>query len=215
VNIKEHLAKFVPLAVRRLVEANPEAPELEKRERDVSVLFLDVSGYTHLSQRLTPETLNILVERYFSTFLDRIQEAGGDVNEAAGDGFMAIFQDANVHVHAVKAAHAALALLGATAGLNRDNHTQSLTIHLGINSGMALVGSTRFEALQGPRWTFTASGPVTNLAARLGAAAAPGTILVGPETAQRIDTGFVLESLGPQALKNLEAVEVYRLVGKK
>jgi class 3 adenylate cyclase len=205
VNIKEHLAKFVPLAVRRLVEENPEAPELEKRERDVSVLFLDVSGYTRLSQRLTPEILNTLVERYFSTFLDQIQEAGGDINETAGDGFMAIFQDADVHAHAVKAAHAALALLAATAALNRENHAQPL----------ALVGSTRFEALQGPRWTFTASGPVTNLAARLGAAAAPGTILVGPETVQRIAAGFVLEPLGPQTLKNLEAVEVYRLVGKK
>jgi class 3 adenylate cyclase len=215
VNIKEHLAKFVPLAVRRLVEENPEAPELEKRERDVSVLFLDVSGYTRLSQRLTPEILNTLVERYFSTFLDQIQEAGGDINETAGDGFMAIFQDADVHAHAVKAAHAALALLAATAALNRENHAQPLAIHLAINSGLALVGSTRFEALQGPRWTFTASGPVTNLAARLGAAAAPGTILVGPETGQRIAAGFVLEPLGPQTLKNLEAVEVYRLVGKK
>jgi class 3 adenylate cyclase len=128
---------------------------------------------------------------------------------------MAIFHDADVHVHARKAAHAALALLAATAALNRDNRVQPLAIHLGLNSGLALVGSTRFEALHGPRWTFTASGPVTNLAARLSAAAAPGTILVGPETAQRIDAGFVLEPRGPQALKNLEAVEVYRLVGER
>ena len=215
VNIKEHLAKFVPLAVRRLVEANPEAPELEKRERDVSVLFLDVSGYTHLSQRLTPRGPQCTGRTLFSTFLDRIQEAGGDINETAGDGFMAIFQDADALVHALKAAHTALALLAATTALNRENREQPLAMHLGINSGLALVGSTRFEGIRGPRWTFTASGPVTNLAARLGAAAAPGTILVGPETAQRIAAGFSLEPLGPQALKNLEAVEVYRLVREK
>ena len=53
-----HFAKFVPLAVRRLVEANPEAPALEKQEQDVSVLFLDMSGYTRLSQQLTPTALN-------------------------------------------------------------------------------------------------------------------------------------------------------------
>src|SRR5262249_3687988 len=155
----------------------------------------------HLSQQLTPEVLNTLVERYFSTFLAHVQEVGGDINETAGDGFMAIFQDANVHVHALQAAHAALALLAATAALNRENQAQPLAIHLGINSGLALVGSTRFEGLQGSRWTFTASGSVTNLAARLGAAAAPGTILVRPETAQRIDADFLLEPLGPQALK--------------
>jgi len=215
VHSKEHLAKFVPLTVRRRVEENPEAPELEKRECDVSVLFLDMSGYTRLSQRLPPEALNTLVERYFSTFLDRIQERGGDINETAGDGFMAIFHDANIHAHAIQAAHAALALLAATVTLNRENRAQPLAMHIGINSGRALVGSTRFEGLQGPRWTFTASGAVTNLAARLGAAAASGTILVGPETAQRIDAGFVLEPLGPQALKDLEAVEVYRLVREK
>jgi DNA-binding response OmpR family regulator len=215
IHTKEHLAKFVPLAVRRLVEANPEAPALTKREQDVSALFLDVSGYAHLSQQLPPDVLNALVERYFSLFLDRIQEAGGDINETAGDGFMAIFHDANVHVHARKAAGAALALLAATVALNGDNPKQPLTIHLGINSGMALVGSTRFEGLRGPRWTYTASGPVTNLAARLGAAAAPGTILVGPETAKRIAAGFFLDPLGSQTLKNLEAVEVYRLVREK
>ena len=91
--IKDHFAKFVPEAVKRLVAANPEAPALAKRERDVTMLFLDISGYTRLSERLPPESLNALVERYFSTFLDRIHEAGGDINETAGDGFMAVFQD--------------------------------------------------------------------------------------------------------------------------
>ncbi|MBI2555273.1 MAG: response regulator, partial [Candidatus Rokubacteria bacterium] len=93
--IKDHFAKFVPEAVKRLVSANPTAPELAKRERDLSILFLDISGYADLSQRLPPQTLNTLVERYFSTFLNRIQESGGDINETAGDGFMAIFQDAD------------------------------------------------------------------------------------------------------------------------
>ena len=91
--IKDHFAKFVPEAVKRLVTANPETPDLAKRECDVSVLFLDISGYTRLSERLAPARLNTLVEHYFSTFLDRIHDAGGDINETAGDGFMAIFQD--------------------------------------------------------------------------------------------------------------------------
>src|SRR5215831_7195008 len=90
--VKDHFAKFVPEAVKRLVAANPEAPELAKQERDVSVLFLDISGYARLSEQLAPAMLNTLVERYFSTFLDRIHDSGGDINETAGDGFMAIFQ---------------------------------------------------------------------------------------------------------------------------
>src|SRR5919202_1455225 len=60
--VKDHFAKFVPEAVKRLVAANPKAPELAKHERDVSVLFLDISGYTRLSAQLPPAVLNRLVE---------------------------------------------------------------------------------------------------------------------------------------------------------
>jgi class 3 adenylate cyclase len=211
--IKDHFARFVPEAVKRLIAENPEAPELAKRERDVSVLFLDISGYTRLSEQLPPETLNSLVERYFSTFLDRIHEAGGDINETAGDGFMAIFQDADVHVHAIKATETALALLAATDLLNRESRGQPLAIHMGINSGMALVGSTRFEGLRGTRWTFTASGPVTNLAARLASIAEAGQILVGPQTVDRLADRYRLQRLGREVLKNIaEAVDVHRLL---
>jgi len=214
--VKDHFAKFVPESVKRLVTANPEAPELAKRERDVSALFLDISGYARLSERLAPEVLNTLVERYFSTFLDRIHEGGGDINETAGDGFMAIFQEEDVQQHAIKAGDTALALLAATDALNRENHEHPLSIHMGINSGLALVGSTCFEGLHGTRWTFTASGPMTNLAARLAAAAGAGQILVGPETVRRLGDCYRLERLGRERLKNItEAIEIYRLLGAR
>lgn len=207
--IKDHFAKFVPEAVKRLVAANPEAPELAKRERDVTVLFLDISGYTRLSERMAPEGLNTLVERYFSTFLDRIHEAGGDINETAGDGFMAIFQDPE---HASTAADTALALLAANETLNAENMVQPLAVHMGLNSGVALVGSTRFEGIRGARWTFTASGTVTNLAARLAGIAKPGDILIGPETARRLGMRYRLQRLGQEQLKNIDMpVEVYCL----
>jgi DNA-binding response OmpR family regulator len=205
--IKDHFAKFVPEAAKRLVAANPEAPELAKRECDVTVLFLDISGYTRLSERLAPESLNTLVERYFSMFLDFIHAAGGDINETAGDGFMAIFQDVQ---HARTAADTALALLAATQALNTDNAVQPLTVHMGLNSGVALVGSTRFEGVHGVRWTFTASGPVTNLVSRLADIATAGQILIGPETARRLGERYLLQRLGWEQLKNIDTpVEIY------
>ena len=211
---KDHFAKFVPEAVKRLVAANPEAPELAKHTQDVSVLFLDITGYTRLCEQLPLEVLNRLVERYFSTFLDRIHEAGGDINETTGDGFMAIFQATDVQAHTVTAVETALALLGATEALNRTNSAPPLAIHMGLNSGPALVGSTRFEGAQGTRWTFTASGPVTNLAARLAATAKAGQLLVGPETVRRLGQRYHVERLGREHLKNLaQAVDIYRVLG--
>ena len=68
--IQEHLAKFVPQAVQRLIAENPAAPELAKREQDVSILFADISGYTRLSEALPQEQVSFIVERYFSSFLD-------------------------------------------------------------------------------------------------------------------------------------------------
>ena len=209
---KDHFAKFVPEAVKRLVAENPDAPELgEKREREVTVLFLDISGYSRLSEELPADALNELVERYFSAFLDRIQEMGGDINETAGDGFMAIFQDAD---HATRSVDAALALLQATAALNSDADQHPLQIHMGLNTGTALVGSTRFEGARGTRWTFTASGPVTNLAARLAGAAEAGQALIGADTARFLTDRYRLEDLGRKQLKNIaDPVEVYRIIG--
>jgi len=211
--IREHLTKFVPERVRHLVVANPDAPALGMRDQDVTVLILDVSGYTHLCEVTTPTHINALIERYFSRFLDCILGAGADITDFAGDGFLAIFRDADPRVHAQKAAETALALQSAAKELNSAQGHAPLGIHLGISSGRALVGSSRLESAHGDRWIFRASGMVSNLAARLAALAEEGQTLVGPETAQRLTGRFHLEDFGQRRLKNIAApVAVYRLV---
>ncbi|MGQ0547585.1 MAG: adenylate/guanylate cyclase domain-containing protein, partial [Betaproteobacteria bacterium] len=87
-HMKGELAKFVPESVKKMLEQNPNATELEKKNVEVSVLFLDISGYTRLSETLEPKKLNQLVQAYFSSFLEIIQAHHGDINETAGDGLM-------------------------------------------------------------------------------------------------------------------------------
>ena len=213
-SINAHLAKFVPESVKRLVVANPQAPELTLREQDVSILFVDISNYTRLSEQFPLGTVNALVEYHFSAFLDRIHEADGDINETAGDGFMAIFMDVDADAHARKAVDAALTLLATSAALNREGKAPFLSIHMGVNSGTALVGAVRFEGLRGARWTFTASGSTTNLAARLAEAAEANQLLAGPRTVQRLGDRYRCEKVSRQYLKNFaDAVDVYRILG--
>ena len=215
--VKDHFAKFVPETVQRMVADNPEAPGLgEKREQAVSVLFLDITGYTRLSQELPAEELNALVERYFSSFLDCIHAAGGDINETAGDELMAVFQGSGGDAaHVAAAVDAALAVQASTAELNREDSAHPLSIHIGINSGRALVGTTRLEGTRGTRWTFTASGPVTNLAARLMKAAEPGQVLVGPETAEQLGQAYRVQALGLLQMKNIaDPVEGHAVLGR-
>ncbi|RMF90896.1 MAG: HAMP domain-containing protein [Nitrospinota bacterium] len=213
-NIKTHLGKFVPEAVKRIIETTPEAPDLEKHDRDVSVLFLDIAGYTHLSETIDLEKVNYLVEHYFSSFLDDIYRHNGDINETAGDGLMIIFQDGDRRRHALNAVQTAVAIQQKVASINQSlqGRYQPLLVNIGINSGSAAVGSTRFEGITGTRWTFTASGPVTNIAARLGELATQGEILIGEETARRVQGVVPVREIGKHHLKNVsEPVTVYRV----
>lgn len=201
--MNDHLLKFVPEIVKRHVLAQPETPDLAMRECDVSVLFLDMSGYARLSQQMSLRALNTLVERYFSRFLDCVYEADGDVNEIAGDGFMTIFQDPDPLRHPLKAVRASVAMLAATEALNREGCEPALAVHMGLNSGLALVGLTCFTGQHGARCTFTARGAMTNLAARLANLAAPGQILLGPETVRRLGSRYPVQKLGCERLKNV------------
>jgi class 3 adenylate cyclase len=216
-SIRANLSKFVPRTVQTLIEQAPEAPELEKREADVSVLFVDIVGYTRLSERLDPDRVNQLVERYFGSFLDEILKRGGDVNETAGDGLMVIFQDPEPRRHARAAVKCALGIVRRTHEINAKladapEGAEPIAVHLGVNSGLATVGATKIEGVAGTRWVYTASGSVTNVAARLAALGDGDAIMIGPVSRSRLDDGFDLEDLGDQPLRNVEhPVRVYRL----
>ncbi len=214
--LKGELSKFVPEAVKRLLEQNPNATELQKKTVEVSVLFLDIAGYTKLSEQLDAKKLNQLVQTYFSSFLEIIQGQHGDVNETAGDGLMVIFQsDRGAADHAVSATRAAFAIHQRTQSLNEEygGVFPPVQLHMGLNTGEALVGATKLGTGASQRWTFTATGPTTNVAARFAGSAQGGEIIVGPTTAERIRAHFVLESLGERAFKNVsQPIRVFRVI---
>jgi class 3 adenylate cyclase len=211
--IRTSLAKFVPQRVRELIEESPEAPSLDKRETEVSVLFADISGYTRLSGRLAADALDALVQRYFGAFLDEIVKHGGDVNETAGDGLMVIFHEgehARAAVDAARAIHRRAAEIGAELADRYD----PLEMHIGVNTGPALLGATKIEGRAGTRWTYTASGMTTNIAARLAAQAQGGEIVLSEATSQRVGPDPRLEDMGLRELKGIERpVRLYRLPG--
>jgi class 3 adenylate cyclase len=212
--VKGELAKFVPEAAARLLERNPDARELEKRERDVSVLFLDVAGYARLTEELPSIQLNQMIEAYFSSFLEIIRAHRGEVTETAGDGLMVIFQGGEGDQHALDAAGAAVDLVVRVRRLNDAwaGTYPPVSLHVGINSGPALVGATKLDAPGGARWTFTASGATSNVAARIAGLSRPDEILVGPETAGRVKGHYVLDDAGEHRLKNVsQPVRVFRL----
>ena len=213
-SIRANLAKFVPRTVQDLIEQAPDAPLFDKREVDVSVLFVDIAGYTRLSERFDLVRVNELVERYFGAFLDEILRHGGDVNETAGDGLMVIFRGDDPAAHARAAVLAAEGVLRRAHAINGEiaELTEPIRLHVGVNSGTASVGATKIEGTAGTRWTYTASGPVTNLAARLAALGEGDAVMVGSETARRLEGRLAMQDWGERRLKNVEEpVHVYAL----
>lgn len=213
-SIKANLKKFVPTTLSQLIEKSPsgEVPQLE--ERHLSVLFLDIEGYTGLCERLGYTLVHEIIEKHFSVFVETIFAHKGDVNETAGDALMVLFMSDDEQTNAANAVKAALSIKESSVKI-KDQFSilyRPLDINIGINSGAVLVGAAKFESIAGSRWTYTARGSVVNVAARLGALATRGSIFLSKETAELVAGLFPLIPRGKHKLKNVsEEVEVFEV----
>jgi class 3 adenylate cyclase len=214
-SIKSNLCKFVPTAVTRMVENSPADKIEEAEERDISVLFLDIEGYTQITECVGGTEVNTLVEKYFSVFMDAIYENNGDVVETAGDGLMVLFITDDDQMHALEAVRAARTIKEQACLINEEcslDDSRPLVVNIGICSGRAFVGAAKFESYTGARWTYTSHGTTTNVAARLCGQARGGAVLVSKTTADRVRNDFSFSPLGKFPLKNLtEEVDIFAL----
>lgn len=214
---RDFLTRFVPHWVARGVDESFGPPEMEKSDRDLSAMFVDVSGYTRLSERMG-RAADFIVEKYFSRFLDTIRSHNGDITETSGDGLMAVFPGDDPREHALASVRAALEIIRRTSELNRqlEGIFEPVSVHIGINSGFATIGPTRYEGVSGVRWIYTALGATINVAARIAEVAAGGTICIGEETGRRVENAFSLQDLGERTLKNVKnPVRVLQVLGEQ
>ncbi len=178
------------------------------------MLFLDIESYTKICERLGDAEVNDVIEKHFSAFMDAIYTNNGDVNETAGDGLMVLFLEEDKVKNALRAVRTALKIHEDTIKIGQECSSlyRPLEINMGINSGTAFVGATKFDSYTGSRWTYTARGGVTNVAARIGAQARGGKVFLSKTTANRIKDHFTLTPLGKFNLKNVtEAVEIFEI----
>ncbi len=177
------------------------------RSRDarkvVTALFCDIVGSTALGERLDPEVLRNLINRYFEEMQTTIERHGGTVQKFAGDAVMAVFGIPRVHeddaLRAVRAAaeiRQRMPLVGEATGA-------SLQIRTGINTGLVLTDEGKSLAL----------GDAVNVAARLEQVAQPGEILLGAETLRLVRDAVTVEPTEPFTLKGkAEPVTAFRLI---
>jgi class 3 adenylate cyclase len=181
--------------------------------RPVTSLFADIVGSTGLGERLAPDEVKAVVGECVTRMARVVEEHGGTVQSYMGDGICAYFGVPVAHEDDPdRAARAGLKVLAAIAEHGREVAAafgiSGLNVRVGVNSGQAAVGSVGAAVPQQ-----VALGDTTNVAARLQAAAEPGTILIGPITARRLARRFALEPVGELTVKGREEpIEAFRLV---
>ncbi len=196
-----------PQLLARLRE-EPGAGDLGGEQREVSVLFADLQGFTAFSERSTPPEVIGMLNSYWAQVVPVVAAEDGIIERFAGDAVMVVFNAAaDQPDHAWRAARAALGIAGASDSI-AHGRPEWPRFRVGVNSGPAIVGNVGAEQQR----SFAAIGDTTNLAARLQAAAEPGTVVVGATTAAEL-TGAILQPLGALDLKGKsEPVEAFLLV---
>ena len=179
-------------------------------DREVTVLFADLEGFTAFSERRSPEEVATMLNAYFERAVPAVREHGGEVDKLIGDAIMATFNTkGDQREHALAAVRAAVALQRATEPVSRT-HPDWLRFRVGVNSGTARVGIVGGEG----RREHTTVGEIVNLASRLESKAPPGRVVVGATTYRALPDGARVEPLGGVEVKGKEApVEAYVVVG--
>ena len=159
--------------------------------KTVTVLFVDVVGWTPLGEAVDPEQLRALQNRYFAETRAVIERHGGGIEKYIGDAIMAVFGIPNVHEDdALRAVRAAHELREALAELNRQLPDQ-LLIRTGLATGEVVTGEG--DTL--------VTGDTVNVAKRLEQAAGTGEILITDATRQLVRDAIVAEPVEPLVLK--------------
>ena len=178
--------------------------------RVVTLLFCDLTGSTALGERLDPEALRHVMERYADAMAAIVARHGGTVEKFIGDAVMAVFGIPVVHeddpLRAVRAAQEMQAEMATISSELEAAHGTGLSARIGINTGEVVAG----DASTGQRLV---TGDAVNVAARLEQAAPPGETLLSATTARLVRDAVVVEAVEPLDLKGKsEPVEAFRLV---
>src|SRR5215208_1980342 len=197
------------------VSAEPNAMPPDGERRPVTVLFADLVGSTALGQRLPPDEVKTLIGECVTQMSKAVEEYRGTVQSDEGDGICAYFGVPQPHEDdPERAARAGLRILEVVGDYARDIaaawRIPDFAVRIVINTDRVGVGSMRAENSQ------TVVLGAVNIAARIRAAADPGTIVVDEETARRLAHRFTFEPLARIDVNGHAApVAVKRLAGPR
>jgi adenylate cyclase len=206
------LERMVSPAV--LDQIDPDSLQIGGQQRDITILFADIRGFTAYSEKQSPEGLVAVLNRYLAAGAEAVLAQEGTVDKFLGDAVMAWFNAPLPQPdHTLRAVRAALALESAIQRLHAELPPEGhLSFGVGIHYGQAVLGWIGTEK----RLDYTAIGDSVNTAKRIQENAARNQILISREAYEQVEDSVIAKPYAPLHVKGKsEAVEVFELQGIK
>jgi adenylate cyclase len=210
---RERLTRYhSPGVINRIMQAPDSDGAFMAQERDVSVMFCDIVGFTTMSQHAPPQAIADMLNDFFGRMGEVIFEHDGTLDKFIGDCILAVFGAPFEQIdHATKAVAAALAMQRELVRANAEHPDRPLRMRIAINSGRALTGDIGSPK----RREFTVLGDVVNTASRIESTVAkPDQIVISKDTLDKIGNAFQVQPLGGVKLRGRDTeLEVFEVIG--
>ncbi|HXZ93324.1 MAG TPA: PAS-domain containing protein [Burkholderiales bacterium] len=197
------LTRFLSPKVSDLIMSGDADDPLKTRRREITVVFVDLRGFTSFTETAEPEEVMGVLREYHAELGRAIMEFDGTIEHFSGDGVMILFNaPLPVENHELQAIRMALRMREAIAALAQGwkKHGYALGFGVGIAGGYATIGTIGFEG----RFDYGAIGTVTNLAARLCGEAGNSQILISPRIFTKTEAHVDAEPVGELSLKGFQ-----------
>lgn len=215
--ISDTFKKYVaPQVVEEITRSGGYNISLGGESREVAVLFVDIRGFTPMSENLQPEQVVDILNSYLELTTNSIFNNGGTLDKFIGDATMAVFNAPfDLDDYIFKAVKTALDIVAGGDAIESkflEKYGRSVGFGVGVNCGRAVVGNIGCSF----RMDYTAIGDTVNTAARLEANAKRGQVLISEEVYEKVKDRVEVEPIGTIPLKGKsKEVFVYSLTGLK
>ncbi len=184
-----------------------EASLMENETVEATVAFIDICGFTSISEKETPDTVVTLLNKYFDLMVKEIIAQNGIIDKFMGDCVMAVFKG---DFHIDRAIDASLAIRNKIAALPSDKGFIP-KVSIGINSGEMICGNIGSATLR--RLDYTVIGDTVNTAQRFQTAAEANQIVISATCYEKVKPSFNCKEIGSASLKNKsEKVILYEVL---
>ena len=178
---------------------------------EATVMFIDVCGFTAISESTSPNTVVTLINTYFDVMVKEIMAQEGFVDKFIGDAIMAVFRGEYHLDRAIDTALAVRSKINALPSFKEDKEEFKPKVTIGIKSGEMVSGNIGSATLK--RLDYTVIGDTVNIAARLQDAAKENQIVICEACHEHIKESFVCEPLGSITMKNKsKPINVYAVL---